>query len=115
VLQGASVVESNRADLLELLDLLDQREAAAGRGVQGVAWKTVDELRKGINNSPDVPTLYHSRLHLLKLLDALDLLAAAVVPPAPEPVAPVESPAPAPPAPEPVAPVESPAPAPPDA
>lgn len=74
---GASIVGSNRQDLIELLDELDAREKAAGR-VAGIAWQTVDELRAGIRAAPPVKHVYHERLQLLQLFDALDKLADAI-------------------------------------
>lgn len=79
---GASIVGSVREELLELLDELDAREKTAaekiaGR-VAGIAWQTVDELRAGIRAAPSVKHVYHERLQLLQLFDALDKLADAI-------------------------------------
>jgi hypothetical protein len=75
----ASIVESKHSDLLAVLELLDQREAAVGRG-PATGWGTVDALRAGLRSAPCGPsgTCFHQKLHLLILFDAMDKLGDAM-------------------------------------
>jgi hypothetical protein len=78
------IIPNEEADANALIDLLDVREQVAGRGVNGIEWAVVDGLRKGIRNAPRGVTVFHERLQLLQLFEAIDLLGEAVAPqPAP--------------------------------
>lgn len=85
----ASIVPSQEADANALIDLLDEREQQAGRGRAGIAWPVVDGLRLGIRSAPRGTIVFHERLQMLQLFDAIDLLGDAA-PPAisPEPAPP---------------------------
>ncbi len=94
----SSIVPNQQADAVALIDLLEARERQAGRKATGAAAATIDGLRLGIRHAPPGVIVYHERLQLLQLFDAIDLLGDALAPP-PEPASPAEpEPEPEPPA-----------------
>lgn len=95
----SNYVPNQQADALALVELLDarrQQTADLPQIVPGVAWAVVNGLRLGIRNAPPGVIVYHERLQLLQLFEAIDLLTEAVeaidlspgeTPPAPQPAA----------------------------
>ena len=90
---GSSIVASNRTDLLELVAHTEQLIALVP-DPSVIKLQRFHGLAIGIRNAPENNVVYHSRLHLLEWLDAIDQLTAAV--PAPAPEAPPAEPQPAP-------------------
>lgn len=80
------IIPNKEADANALIDLLEVREQQAGRGVNGIDWPVVDGLRQGIRNAPRGVTVFHERLQLLQLFEAIDLLGEAVAPQSAPPV-----------------------------
>lgn len=73
----ASIVASQREELLEVLAAVQARADVAGR-IDGVRWDVVDALRQGVRNAPPGVVVYHEKLHLLMVFDALDLMQDAL-------------------------------------
>jgi hypothetical protein len=90
ILQGASVIESNRDDIVALCAELDARLSQAGK-VDGINYQTVHGISMGARNAPEGP-IYQERFHLLEVLDALDLAAAAIDAKKATPADPTEAP-----------------------